>query len=756
MSADACKHEAFLRKAATVGLDALAPQAGIDERRREIDSLLVDLDDPQERLFGDYELIQFLGRGGMGVVYRARQRSLDRDVALKMLVDGDWADIERVRELEAEAKAAGKMHHPNIVEIFDAGVEQGVHYFAMRLVQGPSLAEVLARKPMELPQAVETVRKIAEAVHYAHELDVLHLDLKPGNILLSGETPLVTDFGLARSASVPAPSAPAVVAGTPEYMAPEQASGALVHPTRATDVHALGAILYEAITGHSPFAGNGLSAILQRVLQAHPTRPRVLKGSFGRDLWAILSKCLEKVPGNRYQTARELADDLGRLTRHELVSARSVGIAERLLRFLRGEPALAAAGALALSAGLIAFWQTWERAQELESSMQLAALLVDGTKPGAWDRSGLEAVRAWRPLAGAAAGAEDRILMDLYRRAVVAGRGREAWPLLGAWSGTDSGARTLAEAMEDAAMSIGASTPVARRWRDIDRVALGLSVGALLSIPAEQRAQRYPVEEPQSRFWPPSLYELPTPEDVLLAGVACERLGHALPKDHMPELCRNEGLREALLSQATFNGVALVVAAGLPDAPTDLLGDWLQAHGPPARWREPGLGWLADARSLVEWIGQASSHRMPEISDLVETSRLGWLVAGEAWAYSTAINYQPLLKACAVATVDGLQAAYLRLAEQLLESEQGPASVIAAAKIYEVHEPAGDAAELAKRRVAEVRWQDSQSLSTRLLLQAQLPPIGLLRGGIGEMRLLDRVASEVGLTGYREGLPDRQ
>ncbi|MFZ5830529.1 MAG: serine/threonine-protein kinase [Planctomycetota bacterium] len=294
------------------------------------------------RCFGSYELLGEIGRGGMGVVYRARQEGLDRVVAVKMILGSYLASPESVRRFRQEARAAAQLRHPNIVRIHEVGELHGQHFFAMDFVEGESLAERLARGPLPPEDAVRLVAAVARAVDQLHQQHVVHRDLKPSNILLDAAgCPYVTDFGLAKIVEPGSDvTATGVIAGTPSYMAPEQASGrSMVGP--AADVYSLGAILYECLTGKAPFLGvTPLDTILQ-VLDRDPAPPRKINRRIPRPLQWICLRCLAKSPELRYQSAAALADDLERFARGEALDTRPPSLVERVARWARREPALA-------------------------------------------------------------------------------------------------------------------------------------------------------------------------------------------------------------------------------------------------------------------------------------------------------------------------------------------------------------------------------------------------------------------------------
>ena len=325
----------------------------------------LDLDDPAQREFGDYELIEQIGRGGMGVVYRARQRNLGREVAIKLLSAGQRASEELIDSLRREAQNTALLQHPNIVVVFEMGEHVGQIYFAMQLVRGRSLAQWLAADGVPPARtAAELLRTVAEAVDYAHRLGVLHLDLKPGNILVDEQgVPLIADFGLARRLEQALVNER--ISGTPSYMAPEQAQvlGPTLSPS--TDVWALGAVLYELLTGQPPFDAGDPSATVRLLLDGNVRRPSRVR-AVPADLEAICLHCLGKDPAQRYASARELAEDLGRYLEGRAVSVRPLNIAQRLARWTRREPKLAltaASAVLALVIGLVATTGQWQRAE---------------------------------------------------------------------------------------------------------------------------------------------------------------------------------------------------------------------------------------------------------------------------------------------------------------------------------------------------------------------------------------------------------
>jgi hypothetical protein len=291
-----------------------------------------------------YEVTEEISPGGMGIVYKARHLGLDRLVALKLILDGRLSSIDNLRRFHREAEIAAGLSHPNIVQVYEYGESEGIPYISMELIEGKSLAAVIASDPGTFPcrEAPPLLAKISRAVHYAHERGVLHRDLKPGNILLdaSGE-PHVADFGLARRLKADVSLAPAgAIVGTPSYMPPEQASATPVLTT-AVDVYSLGAVLYELLTGKPPFQEETLVDTLLDVLERDPAAPRSLNPTVPRDLEVICQKCLRKAPKDRYPSAAALADDLERFANGEPIQARPVGMLERRWLWCRRKPALA-------------------------------------------------------------------------------------------------------------------------------------------------------------------------------------------------------------------------------------------------------------------------------------------------------------------------------------------------------------------------------------------------------------------------------
>lgn len=321
--------------------------------------------------FGDYELLEEIARGGMGTVYRARQISLNRLVALKVISAGTLATEDLVKRFKAEAEAAASLTHPNIVPIHEIGEHEGLRYFSMGLIEGPTLREAIAdrgnrsatgptaaARPSLVPghpgesssktayppqAAAALVASVARAVHYAHQRGVLHRDLKPANILLDARgVPHLTDFGLAKLTEKESTLTQTnAILGTPAYMSPEQARGQTKDVTTAADVYGLGTVLYEMLTGTPPFGGGTSMETIRQVLDQEPRRPSLFNPAVDPDLETICLKCLEKEPALRYGSAEGLAEDLERWSRHETIHARNSTTIERLGKWMRRRPAIA-------------------------------------------------------------------------------------------------------------------------------------------------------------------------------------------------------------------------------------------------------------------------------------------------------------------------------------------------------------------------------------------------------------------------------
>src|SRR5438067_6014928 len=311
---------------------------------------------------GDYELLEEVGRGGQGVVFRARQKSLNRTVALKVISLGQWASKVHLKRFRLEAEAAARLEHPSIVPIHEVGERDGSCYFSMKFVEGGQLDEVVRRTPISIRQAAELIAKVARTVHYAHEHGILHRDIKPGNILLDqrGE-PHLTDFGLARLVeSESTVTRTLEVLGTPSYMAPEQAVGNNAAISSVTDVYGLGAVLYQLLTGQPPFAGGATYETIKLLLDTEPRQPRLLNPKIDCDLSTICLKCLEKDPKGRYSSALALAEDLERWLKHKPIQARHTGVLARGKKWVRRNPTSALLAASLIALARAASWIVWK------------------------------------------------------------------------------------------------------------------------------------------------------------------------------------------------------------------------------------------------------------------------------------------------------------------------------------------------------------------------------------------------------------
>jgi serine/threonine-protein kinase len=450
-------------------------------------------DDPAElasgtqcRSFGDYELQKVLGRGGMGVVYRARQVSLGRLVALKMIRAGLWAGPEEVHRFRNEAQAIANLDHPGIVTIHEVGQFQGQHYFTMKLVEGTSLSKVLREYALDPSKAARLAAGIARAVHHAHQRGILHRDLKPSNILLDAQgLPHVTDFGLAKRLAPNAEqSLSGSVVGTPSYMSPEQARGHRSSVTMATDVYGIGAILYAMVSDRPPFQGDSVIDTLAQVQSSAPERPSLINRRVGRNLETICLKCLEKDPRNRYPTADALADDLENFLADRSIVARRSGLPERAWRWCRRNPALGALAALAatltIAIGLstsVSAYRNGQLATRLQAKNVEANRNLIKARDNLIQAQTMEAeARDKQAEAKAVLGfVQEKILAAARPEGILGGLGREV---------------TLRKALESSLMAVESSFQGRPLVEAAVRMALGTSFGALGdNATAEQQFQ---------------------------------------------------------------------------------------------------------------------------------------------------------------------------------------------------------------------------------------------------------------------------
>ncbi|HEY2908843.1 MAG TPA: serine/threonine-protein kinase, partial [Gemmataceae bacterium] len=367
-----------------------------------------------ESLLPDYELIERIGHGGMGVVYKARQRRLNRFAALKMFQPGRIPTDRELLRFQAEAEAIARLQHRNIVQIFDVGQVGELPFLALELVDGGTLADRLRQLPFAPRAAAELIQTLAEAVQHAHERHIIHRDLKPTNVLFADDgTPKLTDFGLAKLLESEGDSPRDATRtgdpiGTPRYMAPEQAAGQVDLIGPATDVYGLGTLLYESLTAQVPFVSSSVVETLERIRSEEPRSPRRLQAAIPRDLETICLHCLHKEPRRRYSSAQELADDLGRFLRGEPIAARPVSTSERFWKWCKRRPAQAALIGIAIlavlaSAAAAGFWEYRERERVADLRVEVDDLVHRGQEALAVDEieTAQERFReAWRVVQG--------------------------------------------------------------------------------------------------------------------------------------------------------------------------------------------------------------------------------------------------------------------------------------------------------------------------------------------------------------------
>ena len=335
-----------------------------DAELAEFPASLPQTTDELPQRFGDYELLEEVARGGMGVVFRARDLNLDRQVALKMILNDKLAEDSDVQRFYAEAQSAAALVHPGVVPVHEVGERNGQHFFCMGFIEGESLGALIARSPLSPKNAAQMVQKISETMVYAHGEGVIHRDLKPANVLLDKKNnPHISDFGLAKKVSSDSDlTIPGQIIGTPSYMPPEQASGETDRIGPIADVYSLGAILYCCLTGRAPFQAANPMETLRQVIERDPVPPRYLNVQIDRDLDTICLKCLEKDPQHRYGSAQEVVDELDRFLNGQPIKARRISVIDRSLRWCRRNPVttiLLTALFLTLIGGLsgINWWQ---------------------------------------------------------------------------------------------------------------------------------------------------------------------------------------------------------------------------------------------------------------------------------------------------------------------------------------------------------------------------------------------------------------
>ena len=302
------------------------------------------------RYFGDYELLDEIARGGMGVVYRARQSKLNRIVALKMILGRHFASHEQVQRFQREAEAAASLNHQGIVPIYEVGEHDGLHFYSMQFVEGQSLSQIITNSPLPVVDAAIILRDCARAIEFAHQSNLVHRDLKPANILIDESgIPRITDFGLAKQTKAATElTASGQVMGTPGFMPPEQAGGKSEKIDQRSDVYSLGATLYATITGRPPFQADNSADTLVQVIEHDPVAPRMLNPKIPKDLETICLKCLEKVPAQRYQSAGELADELQRFIDGMPIRARPIGRMAKSIRWCQRNPTVTSISTLAI------------------------------------------------------------------------------------------------------------------------------------------------------------------------------------------------------------------------------------------------------------------------------------------------------------------------------------------------------------------------------------------------------------------------
>ena len=373
------------------------------------------------RSFAGHEILGELGRGGMGVVYKARHVQLDRIVALKMILAGPHANQAAIDRFQAEAKAVARMQHPNIVQIYEVGERDGMPYFSLEFVEGGPLSRKTAREPQPPRYAAELVEKLARAMQYAHDRGIVHRDLKPANVLLAGDsTPKVTDFGLAKKLEADSGQTQSgQVLGTPSYMAPEQATGDIENVGPPADVYALGAILYDLLTGRPPFAGSSVLDTLEMVRTRMPVAPSQFSGQLPKDIETICLKCLQKPREKRYASAGDLADDLRRFLDGRPIVARPVGNVEKAWRWAKRNKVVATLGtafvSLLIAAVVVTSVLLWQVSIKHDKAVQAQANEQAQREKAEEERDAKERARAAEEAARKVTGEQRRLALDTVR-----------------------------------------------------------------------------------------------------------------------------------------------------------------------------------------------------------------------------------------------------------------------------------------------------------------------------------------------------
>jgi tetratricopeptide (TPR) repeat protein len=530
----------------------------------------------ENQRLGDFELVREIGRGGMGVVYEARQASLNRKVALKVLPAGLGLDAEAVQRFQREAEAAGKLHHTNIVPVYATGQENDTHFFAMELIEGPSLAQVIRERRAAatapgsasdagpassslgpdggyFERAAQLIAEVADALDHAHKQGVIHRDVKPANLLLSPAGRLsLTDFGLARLREQPGLTRTGALGGTPAYMSPEQITAGYVPLDHRTDIYSLGATLYELLTLKRPFTGERRDQVLAQILQKDPPPPRKVNPRVPVDLETICLKAMDKDPDRRYQTAGQMADDLRRFVNRLTISARRAGPVERLRKWVRRRPALAAAVVvvvLALGAAGFFAWHAYRSGEELRQEKARAALdlaLVEAMS-GDLDRAEAKLTEAEQLGAGAGKDHLVRGLVELYRGDV------------------DEAARILREAVKEMPDSLAANALLGEAYLHQQDL-MGLEL-------VERRVQELKPSTPEDAVFGALLMSISEPDQgrALVDGPAFRRNPSVLALAVRAEVLCNC----AMFTDKTDDAAAAVRAAeqlsnALPESPVAL------------------------------------------------------------------------------------------------------------------------------------------------------------------------------------------